>query len=485
MTFSQTPYSKLSIRKEGANAVNKKCIEQALDWDIANLSATIRKKEISPVEITEKMLERITEKNEHINAYITVTKDLAMKQAKTAEKEIVNGNYKGPLHGIPIALKDNIYTKNIKTTMGSEIFKDYSPSYDATVVKKLADAGSILLGKLNMHEFAYGTTGDRSYFGPVKNSYDHSKISGGSSSGSGAAVADSLCYASLGTDTGGSVRIPSAFNGIVGMKPTFGRVSNQGVFPLGWTLDHVGPMTKTVYDNALLLSVLSGYDPKDPYSKKTSAKDFTIALEDKLENFVIGVPTNAFFDVGDEEVKKSFQQAITTFKQLGCQVRKVDLPDLDVIIDAFRTVLTNEAYTIHEERLQKYPNQWDDEVKNRLLGTTDEKATDYIGAQQVKQRSIREFTNLFLEIDIILTPTVPILPFEIGQREVSMNGETIHSSLVLNKFTGLFNLLGFPSLSLPSYLASSKAPVGIQLIGAPFTEEKIYQVASHFEKALG
>ncbi|RYG73192.1 Asp-tRNA(Asn)/Glu-tRNA(Gln) amidotransferase subunit GatA [Lentibacillus lipolyticus] len=457
-----------------------------LNWDIKTLASSLQRKEVSPVEVTEKMLERMNEKNEELNAYVTITNDLAMKQAKAAEQEIMNGNYKGPLHGVPIALKDNFLTKNIKTTIGSEIFKDYLPSYDGEVVKKLADAGSVMLGKLNMHEFAYGTTGDRSYFGAVKNSYDHSKMSGGSSSGSGTAVADALSYAALGTDTGGSIRIPSAYNGIVGMKPTFGRVSNRGIFPLSWTLDHTGPMTKTVYDNALLLTILSGYDAEDPYSVKTAEQDFTAALGYELEDITIGVPTNKFFQTLDDEVKTSFNKAIETYKKLGCQVIDIEFPEPDNIIAAFRTIMQNEAYTLHEERLQKYPDQWGTEVKERLLSATDAKARDLVQAQQIRQKAIRTITNLFEkeEMDIIITPTVPIMPRDIDEREAHLNGETIPISLLLNKFTGLFNATGFPSLSLPSYPATSSLPIGIQLTGNSFDESKIYQIAFLFEKEL-
>ncbi len=254
-----------------------------LKLDIATLSKKLRSKEISPKDIVTPLLKRIDALNPVLNAFITVTAEEALVQAEQAEAEIAAGQYRGPLHGIPVGLKDLIYTKGIKTTMGSAIYKDFIPDADASVVRKLKQAGAIVIGKLNTHEFAYGPTGDISYFGPVRNPYDTSKMTGGSSSGAGAAVASALCFGALGTDTGGSIRIPSSACGIVGMKPTFGRVSKHGVYPLAYTLDHIGPMTRTVQDNAELLGILAGYDPEDRFRWSEREKILPVISGNRFE----------------------------------------------------------------------------------------------------------------------------------------------------------------------------------------------------------
>lgn len=457
-------------------------IEEVLNWDLTNLSKALREKKVSSVELTRKLLEEIATQNSKFNAYITVSSKEALEQANQADKEIEEGNSRGPLHGVPIALKDNIFTKGITTTMGSGIYKDFVPDYNATVVEKLLDAGAIILGKLNTHQFAYGTTGDRSYFGPMKNAYNPLKVAGGSSGGSATAVARSLTYAALGTDTGGSIRIPASFAGIVGMKPTFGRVSKHGVYPLCWTLDHIGPMTKTVRDNALMLEILSGYDEKDPYSAQIKEESFTENLEDDIEGKVIGVPSGSFFKAVDEEINNSYKDAIETFKNLGAIIKEIEMPDMEEMTASFWMILKSEAYAFHQKRLEDYPTEWDDEVKNRLLTGLDSTVIELINAQHIKEIMIREFDRLFKSVDVILTPTVPILPPDIEQREVEVNGENVHISLLLNRFTGPTNLTGLPSLTLPSGVSKSGLPIGIQIIGNLFDEATIYQIASAFEQ---
>lgn len=458
--------------------------EDFIKWDLATLSKAIRNKQLSPVEVTRQLLKKIEKEDGKFNSFITVTDEEAMEQAKKAEREIKDGKLRGPLHGIPIALKDNVYTEGIKTTMGSAIFKEYIPGHDATVTKKLKEAGAIILGKLNMHEVAYGTSGDRSFAGPVKNPHDTNKITGGSSSGSGAALAASFCYGALGTDTGGSIRIPASFTGIVGMKPTFGRVSNFGVFPLCWTLDHVGPMTKTVRDNAILMNVLAGYDENDPYSIDIPTEDYTALIGTDIKGAVIGIPAGDFFKGGDPEVEEHYLQAVKKLEEAGAEIKSVNLPDMEEILAAFRTTLTSEAYTVHEERLQNFSDEWDDEVRDRLFTAKDTHAAKYIAAQQIKKQAIKDFEKVFKEVDIIVTPTVPILPVNIGEREIVLNGSKIHSSLVLNRFTGPFNLTGQPSLSMPCGFSETGLPIGIQLVGKTFDEANIYRFASVLEQIL-
>ncbi|HHY65670.1 MAG TPA: amidase [Alicyclobacillus sp.] len=464
--------------------VGKTNHEHFLQWDLLTLSAAIKRKELSPVEVTQQLLQRIDAINAKLNAYITVFYEDALQAAVQTEKEMAVGHWKGPLHGIPIALKDVIYTKNARTTMGSEIYKDFVPDYDAGVVEKLKQAGAIIIGKLNTHQFAYGSTGDRSYFGAVKNPYDLTKITGGSSSGSGAAVAAALCYGALGTDTGGSIRIPATCCGIVGMKPTFGRVSKYGVYPLSWTMDHVGPMTRTVLDNAVLLNVLSGYDERDPYSERTKDEDFTRLIGQSIQGTVIGVPSSYYYDNLDPEVDTKVRNAVEIFKSLGARVRVIDVTNLETIFMAQRLTLSSEAFAVHKDTLEKFPEQYDREVKERLLRAERIKAHEYVLAQQQRHKAKHAFLRALSDVDVIVTPTLPILPPNIEQREIKMkdNTEPVLSTLV--RLTSPTNFNGFPSLSIPCGFSESGLPIGLQLIGRPWDEANLYRFAYAFEREV-
>ncbi|HEX2729404.1 MAG TPA: amidase, partial [Rubrobacteraceae bacterium] len=299
---------------------------EELPTTLVALARELRERSLSPVEVVEALLGRI--KADETNAFITVTGERALESAARVEREILSGEYRGPLHGVPVALKDLIYTRGVRTTMGSVFFEDYIPDLSATVAKKLEAAGAVMVGKTNTHEFAYGPTGDLSRFGPTRNPRDLKRMTGGSSGGSGAAVATNLCYGALGADTGGSVRIPAALCGVVGMKPSFGRVSKHGVFPLAWTLDHVGPLTRTVEDNALVLSAIAGYDPADPYSAERPAEDFTRDLEQDVRGGIVGIPSDFYFEHVDEEVEARVRETIEVFGNLGVEAREVEIPNL-------------------------------------------------------------------------------------------------------------------------------------------------------------
>ncbi|GAB7386451.1 amidase [Bacillaceae bacterium] len=470
--------------EKGLWTMNQAYREDVLQWDLLTLSDAIKRKAVSPVEVTRRLLERIDAVDGKLNAYITVFAEEALQAAMRAEKEIVSGNWRGPLHGVPIGLKDMIYTKNGRTTMGAERYKDFVPDDDAAVVEKLRQAGAILIGKLNTHQFAYGPTGDRSYFGAVRNPYDLTKMSGGSSSGSGAAVAAALCFAALGTDTGGSIRIPSACCGIVGMKPTFGRVSKYGVYPLSWTLDHVGPMTRTVSDNAVLLNVLSGYDGRDPYSVQTDEEDFTRFLGKSVRGSVIGIPTSYYFENLEPEVEMKVRKAMEIFARLGADLRCVEIPHMEQIAWAQRITIGSEAYAVHQDALQHAPQQYDDEVRERLLTGEPIKAYEYVQAQQLRNTAKQAFRKVLDEVDVLLTPTLPILPPDIGQREVEIQGRKEHVRSALLRLTSPTNFNGFPSLSLPCGFSASGLPVGVQLIGRPFDEANLYRFAYALEQEI-
>ncbi|MDN4593005.1 amidase [Polycladomyces subterraneus] len=458
--------------------------EDFLKWDLQTLSDGIRTKEISPLEVTRHLLKWIEVVNPKLNAFITVLYEEALESASQAEKEIVTGNWRGPLHGIPIGLKDIIYTKNIRTTMGSEIYKDFAPDYDAGVVEKLKQAGAIIIGKLNTHQFAYGPTGDRSYFGAVKNPYDLTKMSGGSSSGSGAAVSAGLCYAALGTDTGGSVRIPSACCGIVGMKPTFGRVSKYGVYPLSWTLDHVGPMTRTVFDNAVLLNVLAGYDERDPYSVKEAEEDFTRLIWSGVKGSVIGVPTSFYFENLEPEVESQIRKSLEVFEGLGAEIRMIDLPDMQKISLAQQITIRSESYAVHRETLLMGLERYEKEVRERLLLGKNIEAYEYVQSQQVKHYAQQEFRKVLEKVDVLVTPTLPILPPDIDQREVYIKGNCEHVRDALLRLTSPSNFIGFPSISIPCGFSEAGLPIGMQFIGRPFDEANLYRFAYAFEQEV-
>jgi aspartyl-tRNA(Asn)/glutamyl-tRNA(Gln) amidotransferase subunit A len=430
--------------------------------------------------MTEALLGRIGA--DETNAFITVTAERAMEDAARAEAEIGAGDYRGPLHGVPVGIKDLVYTKGVRTTMASAFFEDHVPEDDAAIVRRLREAGTVLLGKTNTHEFAYGPTGDRSFFGPTRNPHDPARISGGSSGGSGAAVATGLCYGAIGSDTGGSIRIPAALCGVVGMKPTFGRVGKSGVFPLAWTLDHVGPMTRTVEDNALLLSALVGHDPQDPYSADRPAEDFARDLERGLRGSAVGVPTAFYFEHVDREVEARVRESVEAFRSLGAVVREVELPNVWETLHAQRLTLAAEAYAVHEERLKSDPDRFDDQGLERLLQGEELRAHRYANAQRRKLRSRREFEEVLGEVDVILSPSVPIPATEIGQRQASINGheEAVYSALT--RLTGPTNMNGLPSLSVPCGTTASGLPVGLQLIGRPFDEATVYRFGHAHEK---
>ncbi len=453
-----------------------------LPTTLAALARAYREDLLSPVEVVRTLLGRI--EGDETNAFITVTAERALQEAQRAGEELRSGRDRGPLHGVPVGLKDLVYTKGVRTTMASAFFQDFIPDHSATVADRLGEAGAVCIGKTNTHEFAYGPTGDRSFFGPTRNPHDAARITGGSSGGSGAAVATSLVYGALGSDTGGSIRIPSALCGTVGMKPTFGRVSKHGVFPLSWSLDHVGPMTRTVEDNALMLSVLAGHDPLDPYSVDRPPEDFARDLRRDVRGAAIGVPNAFYFEHVEEEVEERVREAVEVFRSLGAEVREVEIPNLWETLKAQRLTLAAEAYAVHEERLKTEPERFDDHGLERLLEGEKLKAFRYANAQQRKLHSRREFGRVLQGVEVLLTPAVPISATRIGQRETVIHGyeEGVYSALT--RLTGPTNLNGLPSLSMPCGLTGSGMPVGLQIIGRPFDEATLYRFGHAYERAV-
>lgn len=450
--------------------------------DFLTLAKSIREKKISPVEVVQNALHTIKKENPIYNAFITICEEEALAAALVAEEEIAKGKVRGPLHGIPVAMKDLIYTKGIRTTMGSKLYENFVPDYDATVVQKLKEAGAIIIGKANTHEFAYGPIGDRSYFGPCRNPYNPEKITGGSSSGSAAAVAANVAFAALGTDTGGSVRIPSSACGIVGMKPTFGLISKYGIYPLAYTLDHPGPMTKTVKENAVLLTLLAGYDERDPYSIQSQKEDYTRLLEENIAGKVIGLPSFYFQNI-EKEVSEAVERAINVFEGLGVEIREVELQGIEDIVTSQAITIQAEAYAVHERNIEERGQDYDPEVYERLLASKEVRGYEYVTAQQKRQKLINMYNNVFNEVDVLLTPTIPILPTDINQREVNIGGYQEHVRHALLRLTSPTDYTGNPGLSVPCGFSKSGLPIGFQLIGKHREEAKLYQFGYAYEQS--
>lgn len=448
---------------------------------LTQLSKAIHSREITSQAATEAIFQRIDEKDSQINAYVHLFREAALRQAQQADQEIAQNQSRGPLHGVPVAIKDMIDTIEGPTTMASPIYKDHVAGRNATVVDRLDQAGAILIGKLNMHQFAFGAMGDRSLEGPARNPHDLSKITGGSSSGSGAAVAADMAFATIGTDTGGSIRIPASCCGIVGMKPTFGTVSKYGVFPLSWTQDHIGPMTKTVADNATFLNVLAAHDSKDPYSLRRPEEDFGALIGQAVTGFRVGVPENYFFDIMEPEVQNVFDKNIKILQDLGVEIVPIQLPLMDELMAANQMILASDAYAVLGEHVVNQPENFDPEVLTRILSGAGVYASQYVRMLAAKNQIIEAHAKVMASLDAVITPTLCVLPFDIDQRQIDVQG-VMHQARVIVRMTVPANLTGFPAISVPGGRVGA-LPVGIQMMGLPYTEGKLYQLAAALEAA--
>jgi len=448
---------------------------------VEELAPLIRDKSISPVELTKAVLDHAEEVQKDTNAYMAFYREDALEEAKQAEEEINNGNFRGMYHGIPMAIKDNIYVKDKVTTMSSKIHKDFVSDYDATVVKKMKDAGVILIGKVSMHEYAWGITNNNPHYGPVRNPWNLNKIPGGSSGGSGAAVASHATVASLGTDTAGSIRIPSSANGIVGLKQTFGRVSKYGVFPLAWTLDHVGPMTKTVKDAAGLLQVIAGFDKNDPTTVDVPVDNYLEQVTGNVKDLVIGVNEEFFFNRVDSDVDKLVRAGILKLVEQGAKVETVKIPTLKYAEWAELVTSLSEASAIHDSNLKTRPDDYGDDI--RLLFELGElpSAVDFLQAQQVRRQLKQDFQNAFDKVDVLIAPTLPVIPNDIGDPYADLNGEKVDLIENIIRFMGPLNLTGLPALSVPCGFKDG-LPVGMQIIGPAFKEGRILNAGYAFEQ---
>jgi len=444
---------------------------------ICELGRKLRDRSISPVELTHDCLDRIEKLNPKLNAYITVTAESALERARLAEREIYRGTYLGPLHGIPIGLKDIIDTAGVRTTAASGVFKDRVPAEDAELVRRLRSSGAIILGKQNLHEFAYGGSCMISYFGEVHNPWDTERVTGGSSGGSAASVAAGLGFAAIGTDTAGSIRLPAAYCGVVGLKATYGRVSARGVIPLSKSYDHVGPLTNSVYDAALILQVLTQHGPADPCIKPS----FVSAFDELPANLRIGVPRQFFFDDLHPEVADAIEKAIDVFRRLNAEIRDDFRRDkLEVSTD--RTLASAEAYAYHQSFVASTPELYQPATLARIQSGARISANDALRASQELLASRHAIQEIFDDVDVLLTPTVPIPPPRIA--DLRAHPEDLRAQeLIMLRNTRPFNVWGIPAISIPCGFTKDGLPIGLQLAAAPWQGNVLLQAAHEYEQA--
>jgi aspartyl-tRNA(Asn)/glutamyl-tRNA(Gln) amidotransferase subunit A len=460
--------------------------DELLACDVAALSEKIRSRQISPVELTEAYLGRIEQTDAQLRAYITVTAERARASARSAENAIAAGGWRGPFHGIPVALKDLCYTKGIRTTGGSKIFGEFVPDFDCTIWARLEQAGAVLLGKLNLHEFAGGATTTNPHFGTCRNPYNLERVPGGSSGGSAAAIVARTAAATIGSDTGGSIRIPAAFCGCVGMKQTWSRVSRYGVMPLADSLDHAGPITRSVRDAALMLQVIAGHDPNDPTSSREPLPDFTNAIGRSLKGTRLGL-IKQLVEGMSAEVSPSFGTALARLRDLGAAVEEVSIPSIEQAPAIATTIMFAEAAEFHEDWIRTRPQDYGFDVRRTLEAGMLTPAMYYVRAQRARAVVLAETLAALENRIALIAPTAAIAAprIDIGGRALSASGEPVNMVTAVLRFTAPFNITGQPALALPMGMSSDGLPLSMQIIGRPFDEVSVFRVASAYEDARG
>ena len=446
---------------------------------LAEAADLIKSGQLSPVELTQAMLERIAALDSQVHAYVTVFAEEALAAAQEAEQQIQAGNYKGPLHGIPLAVKD-IYEAG-RTTGGSKLRTDYTAEQDCTTVAKLKDAGGLLLGKLATYEFAAGLPTLSSHFQPARNPWNLEYDPGGSSSGSGAALAAGLIFGALGSDTGGSIRWPAFCCGIVGMKATYGRVSRVGVFPLSWNLDHTGPMTRTVRDNALMLQACAGYDPLDPASANIPVPNFSEKLGHDIKGLRLGIPRTLFQDTCGEEILGAFSAAVAQMETLGAEIVDVDSITHAELQATFWPLTCADAAAYHLADMQTQAEDYNPDLRLILALGNLVRGTSYLQCQRVREQIRTHMLRQLETVDVFMLPTTGVMPAPIRSESPGLYLMAPDFAI----YTPLFNLTGFPALALPCGVSSAGLPIGFQLAGRPFDETTVFQVGHAYEQAAG
>jgi aspartyl-tRNA(Asn)/glutamyl-tRNA(Gln) amidotransferase subunit A len=456
---------------------------------LTETAGQLRRGVIGSEELARLLLERIARVDPLLNCFITLTGERALEQAHAQDANWLGGEQPGPLAGVPLALKDLFQTRGVRTTAGSTFFQDWIPDENAASVQRLEDAGAVQLGKLNMHEIALGVTNVNPHYGACRNPWDPERIPGGSSGGSAAALAAGLCFGSLGSDTGGSIRIPSSLCGIVGLKPTTGRVSLRGVVPLSWNLDHAGPMARRVEDAARLLQIVAGYDPDDSASLPVPVDDYDGRIKEGVKGWRIALASDEYFNQADPQVLAAVQAAAQVFESLGAHVTAVPFPGASLataqIVTVQQSALANSQMTtsdgaaFHRERLQEHPEGFGEDVLKRLQQGAALTSSEYILARRTQALVKRQFERFFEHWDILLTPTTPITaPLIAGP-------DALEQARLLTRFTSPFNLSGLPAISIPCGFTKDNLPVGLQLVSRPWAEADLLRAAYSYEMATG
>ena len=461
---------------------------------LADAAARIRGKELSPVELTELMLARIERLNPELVAYVTVAREEALADAREAEAEIRDGKHRGPLHGIPLSIKDNIATRGIRTTAGSKVLEHCVPDYDATVVARLREAGAVILGKTNMHEWANGGTTINPFYGTTRNPWDTERIAGGSSGGSAAGLAASLCLGSIGTDNGGSVRNPASLCGIVGLKPTYGRVSRFGHVPGdgGFSTNHVGVFSKTVRDCALILQAIAGKDPKDPNSADEPVPDYEGGIEGGIEGLRVGIVKDYFDRYMTRSVREAFVAARRQLEGLGARLMEVEVPHIDTTRFVWPCITRPENVVENLPYLVARPRDYSPRLLLQNVGAMLIPAEAYVTAQRIRRMLCREFDEVFEQVDLIAAPTAAVpaptieeskrAVMEVDGQEIRLEGTGVNFRSL---FTTPFNLTGLPALSVNCGFTAGGLPIGLQIVGPRFREERVLRAAHAYEQAAG
>jgi aspartyl-tRNA(Asn)/glutamyl-tRNA(Gln) amidotransferase subunit A len=469
-----------------AGAQQKRQGSNVSELGLSEASQLVRSKKVSPVELTRECLSRIERLNPKLNAFITVTADSALAEARRAEAEIQRDRWRGPLHGIPIALKDLVDTAGLRTTAASGIFKDRVPTEDAEIVRRLRAAGAVFLGKLNLHECAYGGSSAISYFGPIHNPWNLDYSPGGSSGGSAAAVAAQLCFAAIGTDTGGSIRQPSTYCGVVGLKPTYGRVSTWGVIPLSWSLDHLGPITRTAMDAALMLQVIAGYDPQDTTSINVPVPDYAATIAASTSSLRLGIPRAYFYEGLHPEIQTATEAALSVLKTITAAQH--DIPPLATDatysswMDPYGAILAAEAYTYHKDYIARNPALYQPPTLKRLRAGADVSTPRYIQSRRQLDQVRRNIARVFDNVDLLITPTVRVPPFTIA--DLQADPDTVRAKeLAMLHNTRPVNLPGLPTVSVPCGFTRAGLPIGMQISGPPGGEATVLRLAYAYEQA--
>tara|TARA_A100001037_G_C15153897_1_gene641975 strand:+ start:15981 stop:17384 length:1404 start_codon:yes stop_codon:yes gene_type:complete len=445
-------------------------------------SQLLHSQQLSATELVDAYCKRIEETEPLLNSFITLTLDEAKQRAVGISNQISSGNYLGPLHGIPIALKDLFDTAGLKTTSGSKIYDSRIPATDSTVASKLNSAGAILLGKLNMHPFAYGPTGENEDYGHMHNPWNLNKLTGGSSGGSGSSVASGQCTAALGSDTGGSVRIPASLCGIVGFKPTYGKISKHGVTPLSWSLDHPGPLTRTVEDAVIMINAMSGADHNDPSSVHTDQVSMDFMESTDLTGVKIGVPQEFLNDI-DPEMSSLIEEALKVLRTLGAEIKTVSFPMHSYSESISNCILMPEATSYHKQILKTIPDQIYEPVRLRLHAGLFISAEQYVTAQRIRRIYFQELSQLLDDVDVLVGPTEPVFAPDILSETVNINGTDRNTSAALTSLNRPYNITGMPAITVPCGFNSDSLPGGLQIAGKPFNEYTIAKVAYAYQES--